>query len=486
MPLVIYLGWHVFTCNTGLLKPSEKTPLTFAALQKGSQALVEQEGLMFLETLNDASEALSKWLAEDSQRTATLVWLKPHAFIAAFIAQGKPPEPVIQQWKKNTQAALKLFRHHRSQLTLVGTAPGEHWTDGSTDYTRHISTEAFMPSVSEVSALYSLAAMQLVDNDSSLQETLTYITASSHACSTPEESSKGIVENALLSLKTLQSEQEQAKVHTQDIVAKQQSAEAEIIRFQTQLKDVSDQRNKANTETELLLTQLHAAQEALETVIRQQEQDEQQSKNALEVEKKRHHAAAKSLKNAEIKISNLMQQHVEMKNENRLLLEQLHSVQEELESKYFGQELERYVSASELQRQIEVNKLQSQEKIHRLQSTITWLRAHAYRHAAAAYRSSRTYKKALLKQVALLEASDYFNAEWYRDQYRDVAAENINPAEHFIKFGAIEGRNPSSIFDTESYLANNNDVAVSGHHPLMHYLRHGIFEERVVKQENPQ
>lgn len=146
-----------------------------------------------------------------------------------------------------------------------------------------------------------------------------------------------------------------------------------------------------------------------------------------------------------------------------------------LEKAHFRQQLEK--------RQKELNMLRttSQQRIHHLERLVQWLRVHAQRHASAAYRESRSYKKALPKQLAMLKASPLFNADWYREQYPDVAKSGIEPAEHFIKFGAIDCRHPGPLFQTDFYLTRYEDVAASGQHPLLHYLRYGIAEQRETR-----
>jgi GT2 family glycosyltransferase len=43
----------------------------------------------------------------------------------------------------------------------------------------------------------------------------------------------------------------------------------------------------------------------------------------------------------------------------------------------------------------------------------------------------------------LLELPENFNAQWYREQYPDVAASGADPAIHYLKFGRYEGRLPA-------------------------------------------
>ena len=71
-----------------------------------------------------------------------------------------------------------------------------------------------------------------------------------------------------------------------------------------------------------------------------------------------------------------------------------------------------------------------------------------------------------------------FDAKFYLETYRDVAAAGGDPFDHFISWGHREGRNPSANFDTkfyrQRYLKGNPE-----RNPLEHYLEHrgeaGIF-----------
>ena len=48
-----------------------------------------------------------------------------------------------------------------------------------------------------------------------------------------------------------------------------------------------------------------------------------------------------------------------------------------------------------------------------------------------------------------------------------------------MTFGFKEGRDPSGDFDTHAYLAANPDVAAAGINPLEHFLRFGALEGRL-------
>ena len=87
-------------------------------------------------------------------------------------------------------------------------------------------------------------------------------------------------------------------------------------------------------------------------------------------------------------------------------------------------------------------------------------------------------RRELLENVALVYSSDYFDADWYLSTYKDVKESGVDPAEHYLVFGAKEGRRPSAEFDGDWYLKRNTDVAKSGMNPLLHFLKYGKDEKR--------
>lgn len=79
-----------------------------------------------------------------------------------------------------------------------------------------------------------------------------------------------------------------------------------------------------------------------------------------------------------------------------------------------------------------------------------------------------------------IEESGLFDSEWYRKEFPDVELSGLDPVDHYYKFGAKMGRNPSPSFDSEKYLLHHEDVSKSGLHPFFHYLRYGRKEGRRV------
>ena len=69
-----------------------------------------------------------------------------------------------------------------------------------------------------------------------------------------------------------------------------------------------------------------------------------------------------------------------------------------------------------------------------------------------------------------------FDADWYANQYPDIALAGYDPYEHWIRHGIAERRDPNPYFRTEWYLRNSPEVARAGSNPLDHYLRHGAAQ----------
>lgn len=77
------------------------------------------------------------------------------------------------------------------------------------------------------------------------------------------------------------------------------------------------------------------------------------------------------------------------------------------------------------------------------------------------------------EQRALIKSTREVHSNWYRTTYPDVAALNMDPAEHYLRYGAAMKRNPGNNFDTAYYLSSYPDAAASGLNPLVHYALYG-------------
>jgi glycosyltransferase involved in cell wall biosynthesis len=73
---------------------------------------------------------------------------------------------------------------------------------------------------------------------------------------------------------------------------------------------------------------------------------------------------------------------------------------------------------------------------------------------------------------------EFLDPDWYRERYPDVAASDLDPYRHFIRYGAAERRDPNRFFDSAWYVEHYPDVAASGFIPLLHYVQSGVGESR--------
>ena len=87
-------------------------------------------------------------------------------------------------------------------------------------------------------------------------------------------------------------------------------------------------------------------------------------------------------------------------------------------------------------------------------------------------------RRALTAQAEAVRASGLFDEVWYLRTYPDVARSGLDSVQHYLRFGAAEGRNPSALFDTQWYLDSYPDVAEARLNPLVHYIQSGRSEGR--------
>src|SRR5271157_6037532 len=78
--------------------------------------------------------------------------------------------------------------------------------------------------------------------------------------------------------------------------------------------------------------------------------------------------------------------------------------------------------------------------------------------------------------IELLRKSPLLDPVWYRQNSRDLRANPVDAARHYLEHGAAEGRNPHPLFDTKWYLSHTPEAAASGVNPLVHYLQRTSFE----------
>jgi hypothetical protein len=187
--------------------------------------------------------------------------------------------------------------------------------------------------------------------------------------------------------------------------------------------------------------------------------------------------------------------------ENESLIANLHQVQEELEQQYLkfrGLEVTcADITHQQKIREREEKKLTKhigllrgqlasvqyqrgilQKELEAIKSSALWRSATPVRFFNKVLRRNREQREQLQADCILILTSDYFDVDWYLETYKDVAESDTDPAEHYLLFGADEGRNPGPKFDSNWYLRQNPDVVELGLNPLLHFIKHGQAEGR--------
>ncbi|MDQ7733388.1 glycosyltransferase family A protein [Halomonas sp. SpR1] len=83
-----------------------------------------------------------------------------------------------------------------------------------------------------------------------------------------------------------------------------------------------------------------------------------------------------------------------------------------------------------------------------------------------------------MSDIAAIEQSPWFDADWYMMQYPDVTVSGMKPAEHYLLLGEAWGRWAGPRFDSKYYLERYQDVAKASASPLLHFIRNGEKEGR--------
>lgn len=85
----------------------------------------------------------------------------------------------------------------------------------------------------------------------------------------------------------------------------------------------------------------------------------------------------------------------------------------------------------------------------------------------------------VLRHEKTIRSSAFFDSGWYLETYKDVAdPSNIDPVRHYLRRGAMEGRNPHPMFNTKWYCEQNPDVKANNINPLVHFILYGWKEGR--------
>ncbi|WP_158684279.1 hypothetical protein [Methylobacterium sp. 285MFTsu5.1] len=89
---------------------------------------------------------------------------------------------------------------------------------------------------------------------------------------------------------------------------------------------------------------------------------------------------------------------------------------------------------------------------------------------------------------SVLSKNSIFDFHFYQKQVKNVKFASLEDAKsHYDAVGYLEGLSPSPVFDTQFYRNNNDDVRSYNINPLDHFIKYGQYEgRRPTKNANPE
>ncbi|MDR6984032.1 putative nucleic acid-binding Zn-ribbon protein [Rheinheimera pacifica] len=473
----------------------------FALLTAKTAALLTDAEAQLLEQSQTPAQ-LATLLNQYPQAEFAVAYEAPEVMLGRLLAAGNTPEEAAQQWFEQTEALLQLQQQQRRRVKLFSLSAAAHFA-ALPDW---ITLQAkAVPVVADT--VYTLLAAQLLrqlPQHGALQQRLFASSLPLNEYSDYQVNLAGVLQQ--ISDKTEVEHLTQA--HSQSL---------------QQLQNANAQLSASNDERDLLLSQLLQVQEELEqlfqkkTAVKQQyarlqdsyQNDVKHLTAQLDNGQSKVQATSKQLSSLQAELERITQAHNlnlqelnAASDERDLLLQQLLRVQEELEQYYLKwQQAEQKAShtdtARDKQQQRELAKLEGQlrktkaraagaehqlqllqQELGAVKNSTLWKSGAPVRVLKRLVTKTDKAKEKLQQEAALIITSEYFDIDWYLARYPDVAAGNINPAEHYLKFGASEGRMPGPLFDGDWYLQRYPDVATSGVNPLLHFIKFGQLEGR--------
>jgi septal ring factor EnvC (AmiA/AmiB activator) len=108
------------------------------------------------------------------------------------------------------------------------------------------------------------------------------------------------------------------------------------------------------------------------------------------------------------------------------------------------------------------------QKIENLRRSFSWRATKPIRFLGKLFWKKDNKEKQLINEIDLIKKSGLFNGKWYLEQYPDVAESGMDPVEHYLRFGASEGRYPSSDFDAIQCFGDMEGARVN---PLLNHIK---------------
>lgn len=98
-------------------------------------------------------------------------------------------------------------------------------------------------------------------------------------------------------------------------------------------------------------------------------------------------------------------------------------------------------------------------KLDKIKRTASW-RLTAPLRIFGPFLSKNNKRENIKRKIKIIEKSNLFDRKWYLSEYQDVAESGKDPIEHYLIFGAREGRRPYAHFPMDLVaigVANNGE-----------------------------
>ncbi|NDY96289.1 hypothetical protein [Wenzhouxiangella limi] len=281
-----------------------------------------QPQLISQDQIGDLAE-VSDWMAEHPQGHLLLLMRLPVVAVARRLGEGMAPKTALAQWLESAQPVLAVIRRHRRRVSLLFAEPALADTPALLDtVSQRLQLQLQeVPAQAAAPALPSAVLRMMAENAIWQSSEARNLAAELTATALPLRSAQNILLPAIDQVfaeyrhsvdTTSRVELEKTRQKLQQVQHKAQTAE--------ELKE----------ENELLLTQLHQVQEELQSHFLQAKQSEEKLAQA----QKQYDQLRKQLESAGQESGKNDPALQDLQEENELLLQQLHHVQEELEHYY--------------------------------------------------------------------------------------------------------------------------------------------------------
>jgi len=111
-----------------------------------------------------------------------------------------------------------------------------------------------------------------------------------------------------------------------------------------------------------------------------------------------------------------------------------------------------------------------EEELSRIQNSRSWVYTRFIRERRLPNPFYLLFEK---KQYKCIKGSSFFNESFYTKENPSILTEHIDPVLHYLRYGAMQGKDPSINFSTNFYMRMNPDVNFNKYNPLYHFLKFG-------------